>query len=265
MISSLLSIFGFKKWRRKRQMKQSFPEEWEHFLHQNVPYTRHLPAELQEKLKGLVNIFISENNFEGCAGLEITDEIRVTIAAQASILMLGIDDLSFFYDDLRSVLVYPESYVAEVKNRNNSFFVEEGFQQRQGEAWSHGNVVLAWNEVQMGGSDIHDGQNLVFHEFAHQLDYEYGATRQIESDYENSQYLSWARVLGREYQKILQSLERNQQTLINSYGATNIAEFFAVITECFFEKPDELKNRHPELYHKFKDFYQQDPASYIKS
>lgn len=256
-------MFGFKKWRRRRLMKQSFPDQWSKILHKNVPYARQLPADRQKKLKGLINIFLDEKRFEGCAGLEITDEIRVTIAAQACILMLGLDDLSYFYDDLRSVLVYPESYVAEVKNHHNSFFVEEGFQRRHGEAWSHGNVILTWDEVQKGASDIHDGQNLVFHEFAHQLDYEYGATDQIEQNYDESHFLSWARVMGQEYQKFLRSLEQNQQTLIDSYGATNLAEFFAVISECFFEKPKELKAQHPKLYKQLREFYQQDPTSYI--
>lgn len=258
-------MFGFKKWRRKRLSKRSFPEEWEAVLRRNVPYVRHLPQELQEKLKGLITIFLHEKNFEGCAGLEVTDEIRVTIAAQASILMLGISDLSSFYNDLRSVLVYPKPYVVRIKNHYDSFFVQEGFQRRRGEAWSRGHVVLAWNEVQKGASDIHDGQNLVFHEFAHQLDYEYGATDQIEENYDESHFLSWARVVGGEYQKFLQAIKRNQQTLIDAYGATNLAEFFAVVTEYFFEKPLELKSKHPELYRQLKEFYQQDPASYINS
>lgn len=258
-------MFGFKKWRRKRLIKKTFPDQWNALLNRNVPYIQHLPSDLQNKLKGLVQVFVDEKNFEGCAGLEITDEIRVTIAAQASILMLGIDDLSSFYNDLRSVLVYPKPYVAKIKNRHNSFFVQEGFQRRRGEAWSRGQVVLAWNEVKKGASDIHDGQNLAFHEFAHQLDYEYGATDQIENSYDESHFLSWARVVGGEYEKFLRAIKHNQQTLIDTYGATNLAEFFAVITECFFEKPRELKNKHPDLYQQLQEFYQQDPASYISS
>jgi Mlc titration factor MtfA (ptsG expression regulator) len=258
-------MFGFKKWRRKRLMQQSFPDEWLSILHKNVLYFRYLPSDLQDKLQGLINIFLNEKNFEGCAGLEVTDQIRVTIAAQACILLLGIDDLSSFYEGLRSVLVYPETYVAKVKNTHNSFFVEEGFQQRHGEAWSRGHVVLAWDEVQKGASDIHDGQNLVFHEFAHQLDYDYGATSQIESGDEESSYLSWAWVVGNEYNNLLEALRRNQKTLIDEYGATNLAEFFAVVTEYFFEKPRELQQKHPELYQQLKEFYQQDPAVYIKS
>ncbi|GAA5523182.1 zinc-dependent peptidase [Aliifodinibius salicampi] len=257
-------MFGFKKWRRKRLMKKPFPDQWDALLNRNVPYIQHLPSNLQAKLKGLVHVFIDEKKFEGCAGLEITDEIRVTIAAQASILMLGIDDLSSFYNDLRSVLVYPKPYVVKIKSRHNSFFVQEGFQRRRGEAWSRGHVVLAWNEVKKGASDIHDGQNLAFHEFAHQLDYEYGATDQVENNYNNeSHFLSWARVVGSEYQKLLQAIKRDQKTLIDDYGGTNLAEFFAVITECFFEKPRELKEKHPDLYQQLQNFYQQDPASYI--
>ncbi|PAU95253.1 hypothetical protein CK503_03380 [Aliifodinibius salipaludis] len=257
-------MFGFKKWRRKRLLKKGFSDNQLAILKKHVPYYHHLPAHLQKKLVGLTKIFLYEKRFEGCAGLIITDEIRISIAAQASILLLGTEDLSYFYEDLRSVLVYPKTYVAKVKQRNNGIFVEEGFEQRHGEAWSHGYVVLAWNEVQQGASDIHDGQNLVFHEFAHQLDYEYGATDQIEQDYGESHFLSWARILGNEYQQFLTSIKQNQQTLIDEYGATNPAEFFAVVTELFFEKPKELKSKHPQLYSQFKEFYQQDPADYIK-
>lgn len=257
-------MFGFKKWRRQRLIKKAFPQKWEPILNQNVPYFRHLPAELQTKLRGLTQIFLNEKTFEGCAGLKLNDEIRVTIAAQACILLLGIDDLSSFYEGLRSVLVYPKSYVVKVKNTHNSFFVEEGFQRRHGEAWSRGHVVLAWNEVKKGASDIRDGENLVFHEFAHQLDYDYGATDQIESD-DQSSYLSWGWVVGNEYNKLLKALKHNQQTLIDEYGATNLAEFFAVVTETFFEKPRALQSKHPDLYKQLAEFYQQDPASYIKS
>ena len=258
-------MFGFKKWWRKRLLNKSFPEEHLAILTENVPYYHYLPNPLQKKLVGLTHIFLNEKRFEGCAGLEITDEIRISIAAQASILLLGTQDLSYFYEDLRSVLVYPKKYVAKVKQRNNGIFVEEGFEQRHGEAWSHGYVVLAWNEVQQGASDIHDGQNLVFHEFAHQLDYEYGATDQIEPKHTGSSYLSWANILGREYENFLNKLEQNQQSLIDEYGATNPAEFFAVVTELFFEKPKELRSKYPQLYKQLKEFYQQDPAAYLQS
>lgn len=256
-------MFGFKKWRRKRSFKNGLSREQLAILHNNVPYYNHLPDELQSKLEGLTNVFLEEKSFEGCAGLNITEEIKVTIAGQASILLLGIDDLSSFYEGLRSVLVYPETYVARVKNQNNGFFVEEGYQQRHGEAWERGHVVLAWDEVKRGARDIRDGRNLVFHEFAHQLDYDYGATSQVGDP--ESHFMSWAWVVGKEYNNLLEALRRNQKTLIDEYGAQNIAEFFAVVTEYFFEKPKELRQKHPDLYQQLTGFYQQDPAAYIQS
>ena len=258
-------MFGFKKRRRRRLAEQPFPDKWQAILQKNVPYITSLPQELQDKLKGLTQIFLDEKTFEGCAGIEITPEIRVTIGAQACILLLGIEDLSSFYEELRSILVYPKSYVAKVKESHDSFFVKEGFQERQGEAWSQGYIVLAWDEVKQGAHDIHDGKNLVFHEFAHQLDYEYGATDLIEQHYDESHHLSWARIIGNEYRSFLKMLQQHQKTPIDKYGATNPAEFFAVITECFFEKSTELQNTHPELYQQLSEFYKQDPAGYIDS
>ena len=260
-------MFGFKKWRRKRQMQQDLKTEWLEILQNNVGYYRHLPPELQSKLQGLTHIFLNEKRFEGCADLELTDEIRVIIAAQACILLLGIEDLSSFYEGLRSVLVYPESYVAKVKDHRNGYFVEEGFQERHGEAWSRGHVVLAWDEVKKGCANMHDGQNLVFHEFAHLIDYDYGATAEVESE-DNSVFWSWSSwtsVIDQEYNKLLEALKRNQRTLIDEYGATNLAEFFAVVTENFFERPRALRQKHPELYQQLQQFYQQDPAEYITS
>lgn len=260
-------MFGFKKWRRKRLMQQPLPEKSQQILRKNVPYFRHLPPKLQTKLQGLTNIFLNEKRFEGCAGLELTDEIRLTIAAQACILMLGIEDLSSFYEGLRSVLVYPETYVAKVKNHRSGYFVEEGFQQRHGEAWSRGHVVLAWDEVKKGGANMHDGQNLVFHEFAHLIDYDYGATAEVESEDDTGfwSWSSWGSIIDKEYNKLLEALQRNQHTLIDEYGATNLAEFFAVVTESFFERPRALRQKHPELYRQLQKFYQQDPAEYITS
>lgn len=256
-------MFGFAKRRRRRLMQQDFPDEWLRILRKAVPYYQHLPNDLQKKLQGLINIFIDEKTFEGCGGLEITDEIKVTIAGQACILILGLEDLSSFYPGLRSVLVYPRHYFARVKQHHEGGVVEEGFQSRHGEAWSHGNIVLAWDEVKEGAGDYRDGQNLVFHEFAHHLDYEYGATQQIEESANDTSFLAWARILSKEYQDFIQNLERRQQTLLDEYGAENISEFFAVVTECFFEQPKELKHSHPELYEQLTIFYQQDPLHYL--
>jgi Mlc titration factor MtfA (ptsG expression regulator) len=256
-------MFGFKQLRRKRLMRHPLPPEWLEIIRRNVPYFQNLPEEKQNKLGGLVQIFLDEKLFEGCGGLSLTDEMRVTIAAQACILLLGSPDLDV-YPNLRSILVYPDEYFAPVREHREGGVVEEGVQSRIGEAWSRGNIVLAWDAVKHGASDVRDGQNLVFHEFAHQIDYEYGATEQVGNEDLHSSYLAWARVLSGEYQRHVHDTERRHRTLMDEYGATSLAEFFAVATEYFFEKPVELQRRHPELYEQLRQFYGQDPADYRK-
>jgi Mlc titration factor MtfA (ptsG expression regulator) len=255
-------IFESRKKRRKRLMQQSLPTEWLKIVERNVPYYSYLPKDARSELQGLILIFLEEKEFEGCNGLKITDEIRLTIAAQACILLLG--RKTDIYPTLRSILVYPHGYVAPTSYRQPDGTVVEGMQPRLGESWSRGNVVLSWDDVLQGASDIHDGHNLVFHEFAHQLDNESGAAEGAPELPRRSMYIAWARVLGREYEALISSIERNRPTLLNHYGTTNPAEFFAVATEYFFEKPIELKRLHPELYETLQSFFQQDPASFVE-
>lgn len=254
-------MFGLKYFRRNRLMQRPLPKEWLDIIQRNVPYYRQLPVDKHQRLHGLIQVFLDEKLFEGCGGLELTDEIKVTIAAQACILLLGSPD-NKVYPGLRSILVYPDKYFAPVKNYRAGGVIEEGSQSRLGESWSRGHIVLAWDAVKHGASDIRDGSNLVFHEFAHQLDYEYGATEQAEGSDLHSSYLAWARVLSAEYRRHIRNLERNHRTLMDAYGATNLAEFFAVATEYFFEKPAELRDKHPELYEQLVLFYKQDPDEY---
>ena len=254
-------MFSFRKRRRKRLMQQKLPDEWLSIVRRNVPYYAHLPADVQLELQGLIQVFLDEKEFEGCNGLRITDEIRLTIAAQACILLLGRE--TDIYPTLRSILVYPHEYLAEVRQQMPDGTIYEGIQPRLGESWGHGNVVLSWDDVLHGASDIHDGRNLVFHEFAHQLDNESGAAEGAPELPRRSMYLAWARVLGEAYNALIESIEQHRPTLIDAYGATNPAEFFAVVTEYFFEKPLELKMTHPELYDTLQSFFQQDPAGYL--
>lgn len=242
-------------------MAQRLSAESIDIIEKNVPYYACLPVEDQDVLQGLIHVFLSEKKFEGCGGLEITDEIRLTIAAQACILLLGRP--SDFYPTLRTILVYPRAYVALVKHRQpDGIFETEGVEQRLGESWSHGSIVISWDDVVMGASDIHDGHNLIFHEFAHQLDLESGTTDGAPILPKRSMYISWARILSREYKSLINSIMTNRPSLLDKYGATNPAEFFAVTTEYFFEKPVELKSLHPELYEQLQLFYGRDPASF---
>ena len=164
---------------------------------------------------------------------------------------------------MHSVLVYPSAYVGKTASELSSGLWTEGEQPRGGESWRHGPVVLTWDHVRSGAAEIADGHNIVFHEFAHQLDEEEGPTDGTPALGQRSRYIAWAKVLGAEYDQLRRDVERHRLTLLDEYGATKPWEFFAVATECFFEKPLQLQQRHPEMYDQLKEFYRQDPVQYF--
>jgi MtfA peptidase len=253
-------MLGFRSKRRRRLMENPFPAEWETCISRRVQYSSFLPIEAQDRLRSLIHVFLDEKGFEGCGGLRITDEIRVTVASYACILLLG--GQSDMYPKLRTILIYPQSYLAPHSSRGPDGTVSEGIQGRSGESWSFGNIVLSWQDVLRDSANSHEGRNVVFHEFAHQLDFESGSAEGAPILPRGATYSEWARVLGREYDSLIASLEMGMPSLLDKYGALNPAEFFAVATECFFLKPLELKSQHPELYDQLKLCYRQDPVSY---
>jgi len=253
-------MLGFRGRRRRRLMEQALPEPWDSVVRQRVIYRQYLPPEEQEFLGALIQVFLDEKPFEGCAGLEITDEIRLTVAGHACILLLG--GQSDMFPKLRTVLVYPRAYVAPATEHGPDGTVTEGLEGRSGESWSFGNVVLSWRDVRRDAANLQGGRNVVFHEFAHLLDFESGHAEGAPVLPRNAPYADWARVFEREYEALIDSVERGRQSLLDNYGATNPAEFFAVATECFFLKPAELELNHPELYRQLKLYYRQDPARY---
>jgi len=252
-------MFGwFKRRRRAKLRQQPFPDEWLPILQANFSHWPRLTADEQAELKGHIHVFLAEKVFEGCGGLDMTHEIRLTIAAFACLLLLHRE--SDYFPRMKSILVYPSEYVADVRQRGPGGFVIETEQGRLGESWYRGPIVLSWNAVAHGAADSADGHNVVLHEFAHQLDSETGAVNGAPVLDERDRYADWARVLGAEYQTLIERMHAHRGSDLRGYGATSPAEFFAVVTECFFEKPHELKRRHPELYEQFKAFYRQDPA-----
>jgi Mlc titration factor MtfA (ptsG expression regulator) len=255
-------MFVFKKWRRNRLANQQFPEQWLEIIEKNVPFYRLLPADDQKELQRHILVFIGEKRFEGCGGLAITDEIKVTIAAQACILLLH--RKTDYYPGLSSILVYPKSYVAHSTRNLPGGIVAEGPEVRLGESWHHGSVVLSWDDVRRSAADIHDGHNVVFHEFAHQIDSSFAKGDSTPVLQSTSTFIAWARILQKEYAKLQSQVSSKNTTFLDRYGATNPAEFFAVATEYFFEKPKQLQKLHPELYEELKRFYQQDPARWEK-
>lgn len=251
-------MFWSKTRRRKRLAQQQFPGSWLSILEHNVGYYGLLPEQDKEELRRHVLIFISEKRFEGCGGLEMTDEIRVSIAAQACILLLH--RRTDYYPGLHSVLVYPRPYMVRQARYFAGGVTIEGLYVRSGESWHRGSIVLSWDDVQKGAADIHDARNIVLHEFAHQLDSSRGRGDNSEVLSSRSKYIAWARVLQKGYERLRRRVRQNRRTLLDRYGATNPAEFFAVATEYFFESPWQLRETHPQLYEQLRQFYHQDPA-----
>ncbi len=249
----------FRERRHKKIARQPFPAEWLAILERNVPLFARLPESDREELKRHVLIFMAEKEFEACGGLRITDEIKVTIAAQACILLLHRQ--TEYYPGLKSILVYPRAYVVDRTPHLLGGTILEGRDIRLGESWHRGAVVLSWDDVRRSAADIQDGQNVVLHEFAHQLDSSGGkgdSTPVLESA---SSFLAWARALGEDFEKFRRDIRENRAEVLDEYGAVDPAEFFAVATECFFEQPKELQQVYPRLYDELKRFYQQDPAA----
>lgn len=252
----------FQRHRRRTLRAQPFPDEWPTYLERNVHFYRNLSEQEQRKLRDDVRILVAEKHWEGCRGFHVTDEVKVTIAAQAALLVLGLKEQ--YFDNVQSILVYPTAYVAPGKTITPAGVVLEGDSSREGEAWYRGPVILSWDDVLRGGRQDHDGRNLVFHEFAHQLDMQNGratdGTPPLET---NEQYKRWRTVLRSEYTQLVRDCEHGHRTLLDCYAATNVAEFFAVATECFFERPRRMKRRHPALYEILSGYYRQDPARHL--
>lgn len=251
-------FFQFKKRRRERLREEPLSAQQRASVRRNVPYVATLSAGDQRELEGHIQVFLAEKTFEGCGGLAMTGEIKLTIAAQACVLLLHRE--TDYYPGLESILVYPGAYVVRNTRQRLGDFVVVGDEVRLGESWVRGAVVLAWDAVKRGASNCHDGHNVVLHEFAHQLDAEDGSADGAPILGTRALYTAWAHALGAEYQELLERVAAHQPSDIDAYGATNPAEFFAVVTEAFFETGGKLKLKHPELYEVLRAFYRQDPA-----
>ena len=237
------------------------PPAWRKILEQNLPIFNRLPEADRAELLGHAQVFLAEKHFEGAGGLEVTEEIRVTIAGQACLLLLHRD--TDYYPQLTSIIVYPSGYTANEDRHIGGGIWEEGGEDRLGHTGQRlSALVLAWDAVHHGAAEPVDGANLVLHEFAHQLDFENDVTDGTPNLETRGDYLAWARVMSAEYNALRNASYAGIEGVIDDYGATNPAEFFAVITEAFFERPRALKIKHPALFAQLQNFYRQDPTIY---
>ena len=237
-----------------------FKDEWILYLQSKLPIYERLPVELREKLHLKIGEFIRSTFFEGCGGLELDDEIILTVAAQACILILNHEGEP--YPKLNSVLLYPSAFVSRSTSAGPGGTIIEREVKCLGESWDNGTVILSWNSVKHGADNIFDGHNVSFHEFAHQLDSLDGDTDGVPLLGSEEAFQTWANVFAEHAELLIDEVRRGKKSLLDPYGATNPGEFFAVATETFFEKPRQMKRKQPELYAELQSFYRLDPADW---
>jgi Mlc titration factor MtfA (ptsG expression regulator) len=282
-------IVGLPRWRalrRRAWASRPFPPAWRTTLRKRVPVYRQLPAELQHQLRRRILVFLAEKPFLGCAGLQVTDEMRVTIAAQACLLRLNRGGALF--PELKQILVYPGAFVVDRLHPEAGGVLREQRRALSGESWSQGQVILSWQDVLHGARVVDDGHNVVLHEFAHQLDQESGSANGAPRLGSRAAHARWARVMSAEFAALQARIRARDAArareaagwswhgdaavgagpteaipdLISDYGATNEAEFFAVVTEVFFEQARALAERHPALFAVLSDYYAVDPREW---
>ena len=253
----------FRRIRRRKLAGTPISDSYRRILERNVSLYRQMPPELRRQLEGHVNVLLGEKRFVGCAGQAMTDEIRVTIAGHASLLLLN-NPAPGYFPDFTSILVYPDTYVADEISYDGEVEIHEQVA-RAGESWERGPVILSWQDILHGLSGEADGLNVIVHEFAHKLDEQNGDTEGLPVLGDDADYAEWTRVLSEEFAALEQSVDAGEEGLLDDYALHSPAEFFAVASEVFFEKSADMKLMLPELYAQLSRYYRVDPAAWVSS
>jgi len=239
----------------RRPLRQTYKDQ----LVTSVPFYRRLNASQKRNLEKRMSVLLDEKIFEGCGGLTVTDEMRCVIVAYAGLPIM--EKPSDYYSDLGAILVYPDDYVAPVYQMHEGGVVSEGSERRQGESWDSGSIVLSWNDIRNSAMNRDNGHNLIIHEFAHQLDDQYGLSAGITLDGKPLQNDEWTRELAKIYRDLMNAerFGRSDHPL-DLYGATNPAECFAVTLEAFIESPRRFQTAYGSAYRMLTDFFGFDPG-----
>lgn len=257
-----LGAFGFRYLSRRQTHKgllaKALSDDQRAIVAEQVPLVRKLPPEFHGKLEGKINAFLNQVKFIGCNGLEVTEEMQLSIAAQACLLIVNSDT---WYDHLSTVLIYPGAFKSRQTERHG-YVVTERETVRTGESWSRGPVILSWEHTKQGAINETDGHNVVFHEFAHQIDDLSGHTDGAPNLSDGQNFADWERVFVQAYDSHIQYLQAGRTTVFDDYGASGHEEFFAVAVEVFFERPVVLKLKEPAVYEQLAMLFQLDPATW---
>jgi Mlc titration factor MtfA (ptsG expression regulator) len=251
----------FRERRRRRILAEAFPEVWRGVLRERVRHYQYLNDAQRARLEGCVQVLVAEKDWASGSGFAITDEVKVTIAGFAGVMTLGLTE-PYYFDRLDTIIVYAGGYVARRSEFDTTQSWFEPSSERLGEAWHRGPVILSWAEIG-GRKGRRPGDNLVFHEFAHHVDGLAGEIDGVPPMTNFKQERMWYRVTEEEFHRLADDARHRRATLLDQYGATDRAEFFAVATECFFERPRAMRELHPALYQVLSEFYCQNTAEWL--
>lgn len=251
-------MFGWlRKRRRRKTMAETFPPQWERELQQHARFMTEFSLTQQDRIRDSIKVFMAEKNFEGCAGHVVEDHHRLTVCAQMARMTLGFSEE--WFEEVRSILIYPDAYVAKSQEVVGSIVVE-GQSARAGEAWYRGPVILSWSDVLATSQQQNHGRNVVIHEFAHQLDMRNGRQADGVPVIEDASVArDWFETLQRDFDCLSALCRAGKWTSMDCYAATNHAEFFAVASESFFEQSQRLQYDWPDVYQMLARFYGQNP------
>ncbi|HEX5863865.1 MAG TPA: M90 family metallopeptidase [Casimicrobiaceae bacterium] len=243
--------------RRSRLRLLGLRPEWRALLDAQAPLYRRVPAPLKPKLEALIGVFVAEKEFVGCAGVHVTEQMKLAIATQACLLILNrTEDV---YDHLSTILVYPAAFLVPERAIDDAGVVTEERRELIGQASDTGHIILSWADVELASSD---NANVVLHEFAHYLDFEDGAGNGAPVLAAARDYARWSEVMRSAYARMWHRVRGGRDTVIDEYALEDEAEFFAVATETFFEQSAALRTEDPLLYAELSRFYQLDPADW---
>ena len=264
-------MFDWLRARRRRLwLAEPFPAAWEETLQRDVKQADRVPAELAAKWRQRIQVFVQATSWEGCRGFEVTEEVRVVIAAYATLMVLCFDEE--WLSRVRHVLVHPTPYqgqrarigVEGVDYSHGDWMqqIEDDVEDEHlGESWiESGTVILVWSEIPTAEHIVPTGTNVVLHEFGHVL-------HELLAGWfptaQTNQGEPWLAAFQREFDRQVRDSDRGRRTLLDDYAAENPEEFFCVATECFFERPDRMRSQSATLFDLLRQCYHSDPASWV--
>ncbi|KGF62539.1 zinc-dependent peptidase [Pseudomonas lutea] len=254
-------MWSFREWRKQRTLARHpvDPQVWQR-VRERLPMLDGLSAKEDRSLLDSCVLFLQAKHLTALEGVELDDESRLFLAAQAQLPLLALGDLNW-YQGFHEIILYGDDFISPQRHRDASGVEHEWDGEHSGEAWSQGPVILAWPGVLASGG--WEAYNLVIHELAHKLDMLNGEANGLPPLHPDMRISEWASAMQSAYDDLHRQLDANPdaETAIDPYAAENPAEFFAVMSEYFFSGPDLLVETYPEVYRQLKAFYRQDPLA----